>query len=149
MFNCSGISVIVIRKYLHRAFCAIRDSFIHETFPHCSACVFPCSVICEFELKAFSPCFLQKLYAIWVINESIVWIRIRVFLSCILETHKMAVHLLFEMFLCVFDWKIRVSFHSDPRVEKEKIKKKCCSCLRVFWFFFFSSRIELLFQAAI
>ena len=60
MFNCFKISVIVIQKYLHRAFCAIRDAAIHETFPHCCASVFSCSVICEFELKAFSSCFLQQ-----------------------------------------------------------------------------------------
>lgn len=34
--------------------------------------------------------------------------------SFLLETHKMAVHLLFEMFLCVLDWKITVFAVCSP-----------------------------------
>lgn len=122
------------------------ENFPPHPYEKC-CCVFSCSVICDLSWKLFASfSSLQNVYAIWVINEHFENIaRIR-FDFLYWETHKMAVHLLFEMFLCVFDWKIRVSFYS-VKTKNQNPRRQEQHFFLIFLFFFPSS-YRLLFQAA-
>ena len=87
--------------------------------------------------------FCSKMYAIWVINESIVWIRVRFFSSFFLyiwSTQNGSPFVIRDVFMCSrLENQSLFSFQSKREEKKEKKSKKeknCFSCLRVFWFFF-------------